>query len=221
LQFDFHISPLILQFANQIYFTLKRFEKEVKDVPESYKRYEELKSEKENATQSGTQKPLDGIDEHRFMEGTTENENEGSENTNEIWQNDPQSAIAEKMTGTMADLERIQETEFAVSDEVKECIQDCVDCFKICNETIIRCLVMNGKHSESEHINLLMDCARICNTNSEFMMRNSMYYPQTCGLTADICDECADTCDRFEEDFMKECASVCRRCAESCREMAK
>ena len=28
---------------------------------------------------------------------------------------------------------------------------------------------MGGKHAESDHINLLMDCARICNTNADFM----------------------------------------------------
>ncbi|MCW4023747.1 MAG: four-helix bundle copper-binding protein [Candidatus Bathyarchaeota archaeon] len=108
-----------------------------------------------------------------------------------------------------------------MSQEVKECIQDCVDCFRICTETSVKCLKMTGKHAELEHVNLILDCARICNLNADFMLRNSSYYPQTCSITADICDECADTCDRFEDDFMKDCASVCRRCAESCREMAK
>jgi hypothetical protein len=143
------------------------------------------------------------------------------ENEDETWQGETQSQVAGRITGTMEDLERLQESEFIMSEEVRECIQDCLDCFKTCNQTLIRCLGMGGKHSEIEHLNLIMDCARICNTNADFMLRNSTYYPQTCGLAADICDECADTCDRFEDDFMKECASVCRRCAESCREMAR
>jgi hypothetical protein len=144
-----------------------------------------------------------------------------NEENRETWREETGSQVAGRMTGTMEDLERMQESEFLMSEEVRECIQDCIDCFRTCSQTMIRCLSMGGKHAELEHVNLMMDCARICNTNADFMLRNSTYYPQTCGLTADICDECGDVCDRFEDDFMKECASVCRRCAESCREMAR
>lgn len=145
--------------------------------------------------------------------------NSKSENANE--QTIPDTPMAGRITGTMEELERIQESLFVMSDEVKECIQDSLDCYKICTETSARCLKMGGKHADIEHINLIVDCSKMCNLNADFMLRNSSYYPQTCGITADICDECADTCDRFEDDFMKECASVCRRCAESCREMAR
>jgi uncharacterized protein DUF326 len=143
------------------------------------------------------------------------------EEEDEQWADENQSPIAGKMSGSMEELERIQGPEVTTSDEVRECLKDSIDCYKTCTETITRCLTMGGKHAEPEHLNLLMDCARICNTNADFMLRNSTYYPQTCGITADICDECADTCDRFDDDFMKECASICRRCAESCREMAR
>jgi hypothetical protein len=129
--------------------------------------------------------------------------------------------IVGRMTGTIEQLERMQESLYVMSQEVKECIQDCIDCFRTCTETSIRYLKMYQKNAEIEHVNLLLDCAKICNLNADFMLRNSSYYPQICGITADICDECADTCDRFDEDFMKNCAIVCRRCAESCREMAK
>ena len=126
-----------------------------------------------------------------------------------------------RMTGTMEELERMQSSEFMMSEEVQECIQDSLDCYRTCTETTIQLLNHGRQTRELEHINLLMDCARICNTNADFMLRNSTYYPQTCGICADICDECGDKCDRFDDDFMKECASVCRRCAESCREMAR
>ena len=137
------------------------------------------------------------------------------------WISENESPIAGKMSGSMEELERVHGSEIQTSDEVRECVKDCLDCYQNCTETTIRYLTMGGEHAEQEQLNLLMDCARICNTNADFMLRNSTYYPQTCGLTADICDECADICDRFDDDFMKECASVCRRCAESCREMAR
>lgn len=157
------------------------------------------------------------IDEKSYAgeeEQTQEDEEEG-------WTAEKDSPLAGHISGTMEELERMQSSETMTSDEVRECLRDSLDCYQTCTETTIRCLTMGGKHAEYEHLNLLMDCARICNTNADFMLRNSTYYPQTCGITADICDECADTCDRFDDDFMKECASVCRRCAESCREMAR
>jgi hypothetical protein len=137
------------------------------------------------------------------------------------WSNENRSPIAGRMSGSMEALERMQGSQETLSNEVRECLRDSLDCYQTCTETIARCLSMGGVHAQLGHINLLIDCARMCNTNADFILRNSTYYPQTCGLTADICDECADTCDRFEDDFMKECASVCRRCSESCREMAR
>jgi len=134
--------------------------------------------------------------------------------------NENRSPIAGKMSGSMEELERMQGSETSASKEVQECLKDSLECYQTCTQTIIRCLTIGDKHAKPENLNLLSDCARMCNTNADFMLRKSTYHPQTCGLTADICDECADTCDRFDDDFMKECASTCRRCSESCREIA-
>jgi hypothetical protein len=131
------------------------------------------------------------------------------------------SPLTGRMSGTMEELERIQSCELMYSDEVRQCLKESLECYQSCTETILHCLEIGGKHAESSHINLLLDCAKICHANADFIVRNSTYYPQTCGICADICDECGDVCDRFEDDFMKQCAGFCRRCAESCREMAR
>jgi hypothetical protein len=159
--------------------------------------------------------------EDRIYSAEPEDESQTKEDADEGWVSQNQSPIAGHITGTMEELEEIQSSEVVTSNEVLECIKDSLDCYQSCTETAVKCLTMGGMHAEKEHLNLLMDCAKICNTNADFMLRNSTYSPQTCGITADICDECADTCDRFEEDFMKDCAHVCRRCSESCREMTK
>ncbi len=157
--------------------------------------------------------------ENQFRDMNFERENLNSSKNEEAVP--AELPIVGRMTGTIEQLERMQESLYVFSEEVKECIQDCLDCFRTCTETSVKCLKIGGKHAEKEHITLILDCARICSLSADFMLRNSLYYPQTCGITADICDECADTCDRFKDDFMKQCTSVCRRCAESCREMAK
>jgi hypothetical protein len=168
---------------------------------------------------TSTSRDMRSVDERNYSEETIQDE--AAQESDDDWVEKNQSSLTGHISGTMEELERIQSSQTMTSEEVRECLKDSLDCYQSCTETTMRCLSMGGKHAEPEHINLLMDCARICNTNADFMQRNSTYYPQTCGITADICDECGDNCDRFDEDFMKECASVCRRCAESCREMAR
>lgn len=107
-----------------------------------------------------------------------------------------------------------------VSDDMQSCIDMCQECHATCLQTVMHCLNMGGAHATPQHIGLLLDCADICRTSADFMLRHSRHHTLTCSTCAEICEACAVDCDRFEDAFMKECASVCRRCAASCREMA-
>lgn len=105
--------------------------------------------------------------------------------------------------------------------DMQQCIQNCVDCHRICLETSAYCLQQGGKHSEASHIRLLLDCAEICQTSTDFMIRGSSLHPKTCRVCATICEACAQDCEGMGDDAqMKRCAEVCRKCAESCRQMA-
>lgn len=108
------------------------------------------------------------------------------------------------------------------SQEMQDCINECLSCHAICLETITHCLEMGGEHADPSHITLLQDCAQICITSADFMLRGSEHHGQTCGVCAVVCDACADSCESMADgsDFMQRCAEVCRRCAESCRQVA-
>ncbi len=110
-----------------------------------------------------------------------------------------------------------------MTTEMKECIDNCLDCYRLCAETANHCLSMGGKHAEPEHIQLLQDCAEICQTSADFMARGSHRHNQTCALCAKICQECAEACDQMAggDSLMKECADACRKCAQSCETMAR
>jgi hypothetical protein len=76
------------------------------------------------------------------------------------------------------------------------------------------CLEVGGEHPAPDHIRLLQDCAEICQTSANFMLRVSDFHGSTCEV-------CAEDCERFTDDeMMQQCAQSCRSCAESCREMA-
>lgn len=114
-------------------------------------------------------------------------------------------------------------TQHTMSQDMNECIQNCLDCHRSCLETAAHCLQMGGKHADAAHINLLTDCATICATSANFMIRSSTFHPQTCGVCAAVCAACADACEQMgaDDETMKQCAEICRRCAESCRQMSQ
>jgi len=108
-----------------------------------------------------------------------------------------------------------------LNEEMRLCIQNCRNTHEICLLTINHCLTMGGKHAEPAHIRLLQDCAEICQTSANFMLRMSDLHGAVCGVCAEVCEACAVSCDAFPDDArMAQCAEMCRVCAQSCREMA-
>lgn len=105
---------------------------------------------------------------------------------------------------------------------MQQCIQNCLDCHSTCLSTVTLCCLPQGEqHAEAKHVALMLDCAEICQTCANFMLRGSALHMRTCGVCAEVCDMCAMDCQRFAEDaHMQACAEVCRRCAESCRQMS-
>jgi hypothetical protein len=104
-----------------------------------------------------------------------------------------------------------------ITDEMRECITRCSDCHNVCLETVTHCLT-----TEVEHTRLLLDCAEICATSRDFMLRGSERHRSTCGLCAEICSEYARWAANVPgaDEQMRRCAEECERCAESCRRMA-
>ena len=113
-------------------------------------------------------------------------------------------------------------THSMMDERMRACIEQCNNCHAICTETVAHCLQVGGEHNESSHIRLLLDCAEICQTSANFMLRMSDLHGQTCGVCADVCERCAEDCERFGDDrMMQQCAEVCHGCAASCRDMAE
>lgn len=102
--------------------------------------------------------------------------------------------------------------------EIDSCAQICFECYKVCTKTAKNCLLKGGKHSEQMHISLLEDCAKICATSVDFLIRSSTLHSYTCEACAAICEQCAEECNQMGDDQdMQSCGEICVRCAESCR----
>jgi hypothetical protein len=106
--------------------------------------------------------------------------------------------------------------------EMRECISSCLDCHATCLETAAHCLTFGGAHASAHHQTVLQDCAEICQTSANFMLRTSERHTEICGVCSKICRACADECRSIAgtDNLMKRCADLCQTCAESCDRMA-
>lgn len=109
----------------------------------------------------------------------------------------------------------------ATQPEMQRCIEYCFECAQKCTQLSSHCLALGGPHASAEHISLLASCATICASTAKLMVFNSDYHHDMCQLCANVCNSCAEDCERLGPDdfLMQECAEACRRCAGSCLEM--
>ena len=114
-----------------------------------------------------------------------------------------------------------QTKQFQVSQEMRQCVQDCLECHSTCLETATYSLQMGNRQTKVWNIGLLLDCAEMCQVSANFMLRRSNLHGRTCALCAEICEQCAESCEQIGSDSqMRTCAEVCRRCSESCKRMS-
>ena len=109
------------------------------------------------------------------------------------------------------------------TQNLEQCIENCTRCHRICLETAALHFRGEGGPGQTpeSHIRLLLDCAEICQTSANFMIRGSDLHARTCAACAEVCERCADECDKHGEDpHLAACAEICRACARTCREMA-
>lgn len=109
------------------------------------------------------------------------------------------------------------------TERMQQCIDNCTECHNVCVRTTNQNIEIGGKYAEISHIRILQDCARICATSADFMLRRSEMHASVCGLCAEACERCAEECERLADgdELLHRCAEICRKCAASCREMAR
>jgi hypothetical protein len=108
---------------------------------------------------------------------------------------------------------------------LQSCIDNCTRCYAICTTTLEYSIEKSGLFAEANQLRRLQDCAQMCATSLDFMLRGSDLHPYTCGVCAQACDRCAQSCEQLAlgtgDQVLKDCAETCKRCAETCHEMSK
>jgi hypothetical protein len=101
-----------------------------------------------------------------------------------------------------------------LSDEQRECIENCQETVEVCEWCADECL---GDEAMEECARLCRDVADLVSMHARFMARNSEYSGKLAELCVDACEACAAECERHDADHCQVCAEVLRECAESCR----
>jgi hypothetical protein len=119
------------------------------------------------------------------------------------------------------DLENEQSDE-QTHDAMQECIEECVNCHAVCTMTLQHCIATGGDHTEVNLLGILLDCAEICQTSANFMLRGSPYHIVTCAACTELCRACEQACRALANDEqLAHCQEVCAACAESCDRMSE
>ncbi|MGA5355313.1 four-helix bundle copper-binding protein [Streptomyces thermodiastaticus] len=108
----------------------------------------------------------------------------------------------------------------ALSKEMQDCVEACMNCHTVCEEAMSSCLQRGGQ-AQMQIMRALMDCSETTRLCADMMMRRSPMASEMCQVCAKACDMCAEACRSMPDDaMMARCAEACRRCAETCRQMA-
>ena len=94
------------------------------------------------------------------------------------------------------------------------------NCAAVCNHCITACLEEDDVKMLANCIKLDIDCAEMCNFTAGLIARGSAHASHLMAECADICNACADECEKHTHmEHCKECAEACRKCAEACLQM--
>ncbi|MCD0483717.1 four-helix bundle copper-binding protein [Streptacidiphilus sp. ASG 303] len=106
-----------------------------------------------------------------------------------------------------------------MSKEMQECVDACLACHSMCEETMSYCLQQGGR-MDARIMRALMDCTDMTRMCADMMMRRSPLAAEVSAMCAKACEMCAEACRSVPDDQqLARCAEAAARCAEKCRAM--
>lgn len=107
-----------------------------------------------------------------------------------------------------------------LSQQTEEGLKALTHCAVTCHSmALVHCLELGGEHAKPQHLRLMLDCATICATTAELVSHKSQYHTQIAALCVDVCDTCAEECEKL--GGMEDCVTACRNCARHCVALAR
>lgn len=108
-----------------------------------------------------------------------------------------------------------------MSAEMRVCRDACNSCRDACWLTLAHSIERGGAFAEAHHLEVVLDCATICDATASFLTRGSARHRDMCRACARICRDCETSCRGVRDGTtLRDCAEACRICADACESMA-
>ena len=102
--------------------------------------------------------------------------------------------------------------------EMQQAAQDCMNCYNVCTQTAQQCQQAGGAHGEQSHVQMLQDCAELCQATAHFLQHSSPVAVAVCAATAQVTRNCAFECEQMGDN---DCANACNNAYSSVNQIAK
>ncbi len=103
---------------------------------------------------------------------------------------------------------------------MREGLKACTRCSRVAKETLTFALFHGAEHAEADHLRRLMDCAEICQTTADFLLRASPQHGAICRACIEVCKACAEDARAIGTPELQRLADHCGRCAAACDTLA-
>ena len=104
-----------------------------------------------------------------------------------------------------------------IAETDDSCALDCKKCAAMCEKTLDYCQKKGGAHAAADHIRTMKDCITMCKTSDELNNRHSSYVSQVKKICAQICADCAASCEKLKDANLKDCIAECKKCSNCCK----
>ena len=102
-----------------------------------------------------------------------------------------------------------------------DCVALCIASHRSCLTSARHVMGQPQLRAPAQLVALLQDCAELCQTTANSMLRGAPTHTLLCRACADLCEACAQACDAFKNDaVLTRCAATCRERGAACRRMA-
>jgi hypothetical protein len=90
------------------------------------------------------------------------------------------------------------------------------NCINHCNYCADACLDEDNIKMMVDCIRLDRVCAEVCSTVSQVLATNFTDVDELVRYCMEICNKCADECEKHDTKHCQDCAKACRNCAKEC-----
>lgn len=112
-------------------------------------------------------------------------------------------------------------TEEAATTKAQQVIHDCMEAYKLCQQTAAYCVAQGGGLASPERLQVLYDCADINLLLTNFLARASRFHRPLAELCMEVSRACAEAfgADEHDDPQLRVTYAACIRAARSCAEL--